>query len=111
MSFLWDYGPIEEFLVGVIGKSEYEAAKCTFNELRLLRKGYQIRNHNMWDIARFIAHEHYMLSPFIDNKETDRRRFFPLPLDEEEEVEFINQKLTEHECSELGRIFGHKIEL
>ena len=70
-----------------------------------------IRNHNMWDIARFIAHEHYMLSPFIDNKETDRRRFFPLPLDEEEEVKFINQKLTEHECSELGRIFGHKIEL
>lgn len=60
-----DYAPIEEFLVGVCGKTEREAMYTSFREVEMLEKGKQEVMKLHWEIARWEQFMQVSISPNI----------------------------------------------
>ena len=76
-------------------------------ELRALQKGKEQERHDAWARARLIAHWVYLSIPTArgTHKETDPRRFYPLPGDEDG-LEQTVVHLTDDDIKELNRIKG-----
>jgi len=100
-----------DWLIGWCGKSELDAERTGWVELRALQKAERERQYGEWCRARFVAHTVYLNAPVFGrgvHRETDPTRFYPLPLDEEiraaKPVEIV--KITEGQLKELQRIKG-----
>ena len=65
MTLYVDYAPIEEFLVGVCGKTEREAMYTSFREVEMLEKGRQEYMKMYWEIARWEQFMQVSISPNI----------------------------------------------
>lgn len=65
MTLYVDYAPIEEFLVGVCGKTEREAMYTSFREVEMLEKGRQEYIKMYWEIARWEQFMQVSISPNI----------------------------------------------
>ena len=65
MTLYVDYAPIEEFLVGVCGKTEREAMYTSFREVEMLEKGRQEVMKLHWEIARWEQFMQVSISPNI----------------------------------------------
>lgn len=56
---------MEEFLVGVCGKTEREAMYVSFREARMLQEGYDRRMRIHWEVARWEQFMQVSISPNI----------------------------------------------
>jgi hypothetical protein len=75
-------------------------------ELRALTKAKDAQRHDAWARARMIAHWVYLSIPAAKgtHKETDPRRFYPLPGDNETMDEPTVIHITDGDIKELNRI-------
>lgn len=74
-----------------------------------MQKADRERQHGEWSRARLIAHSVYLYTPTFTKglrKETDPRKFLPLPLDDEMDGRRERPviKLTQKDIAELNRI-------
>lgn len=98
---------MRDWLIGHCGKTEREAEVTGWVELRALQKGKEQERYDAWARARMIAHSVYLFAPVFGRgarKETDPRRFFPLPGDEVEREQPTVVHLSEDDIKELNRI-------
>lgn len=101
--------PRRDFLIGHCGKSEIEAERTGWVELRALLKAHRERQYDAWRRARLIAHSVYLYAPTFAKgvrKETDPTKFYPLEGDKEMEdrKERPVTHLTKNDIKELNRI-------
>lgn len=101
--------PHRDFLIGHCGKSEIEAERTGWVELRALQKAHRERQYDAWRRTRLIAHSVYLYAPVFGkgvHKETDPHKFYPLDGDDEIEAkkELPVTHLTNDDIKELNRI-------
>lgn len=102
--------PRRDFLIGHCGKSEIEAERTGWVELRALLKAHREKQYDAWRRARLIAHSVYLYAPMFSSKglrkETDPHKFYPLEGDEQMNAakEYPVTHITEDEIKELNRI-------
>lgn len=104
--------PRRDFLIGVCGKTEREAETTSWVELRALEKGHRDAEYSAWVRARFIAHTTYLFAPVFGKgvrKERDPRKFFPLPGDDEAQVDKpikADAQPTAEDEAKLNKLFA-----
>ena len=101
--------PRRDFLIGHCGKSEIEAERTGWVELRALMKAHREQQYDAWRRARLIAHSVYLYAPTFSKgvrKETDPHKFYPLEMDKEMEDrrERPVTHLSKNDIEELNRI-------
>lgn len=101
--------PRRDFLIGYCGKTEIEAERTGWVELRALEKAHDERRCDGWRRARMIAHVVYLYAPVFSKnvrKEVDPTKWYPLPGDEkiEAEQERTVIEISHNEIKELNRI-------
>lgn len=106
-----DWEVISDLLIGGRGMTEMEAAKTTFNELRSIERSEYRKMWERWDMARFVAHNQYLLTPCGKgvSKKMDRREWMPLVGDDDFAMRKVSDnigKVEEWEMEALAEIFG-----
>lgn len=105
-----DWGEIQEFLIGEVGKSERESYKVTFVEYNAYKKAYARRIEQGWEYTRYIAWRTELVSGIKPSaKHKSPEELMPLPCDKKRKkkiFEPINQHLSEDLESELYRVIG-----
>ena len=80
-------------------------------ELRALEKGHRDAEYSEWVRARFIAHTVYLFAPVFGKgvrKERDPRKFFPLPGDDEAQMDkpLVVYKVSAEDEAKLNKLFA-----
>lgn len=96
---------MEEFLVGVCGKTEREAMYVSFREARMLQEGYDRRMRIHWEVARWEQFMQVSISPDIKrgSKPHTPQELLRFPWDEKIKRE-VSESLTHEQKRTLSDI-------
>ena len=101
---------MEAFLVGACGRTEAQAARTSFRELRLLREGKEQERKDRYELARWIAFHIYSQNPYIKPPRAHTAQSccrFPWEETTEEEAREAAERcrVTPEEEAKLNEIF------
>lgn len=96
--------------MGQIGRSEREAALTSFNEYRLLLEGFEARQRERWELARWVCFNIYSQNPYIKPPKAQTVQAyirFPWEKMSAEEANAMKESchVTPEEQAELDKIF------
>lgn len=103
---------MEEFLVGVCGKTEREAMYVSFREARMLQEGYDRRMRIHWEVARWEQFMQVSISPDIRRNSKPRTPQamlrFPWEMEFKEEVPAPLTQEQKRTLSDIRSMFYNK---